>query len=247
MHILQNWMLSPLRQRLLLEVVDILYSIWICSNAFFDKLEAWTNSVLRIRDILGWIRIHGSMPLTNGSGSWIRILLFSSLTFKMPAKNKIFNTIFSAYDFLKLHLHYFSKIKIQKESQNRKNQGFSYYFCMTIEGSGSWRPKNTWIRIRIRNTGLISPLSTKAKCRRLKLLTCKGTLRQVFIRVYRQEIQSDMLVFSPSLVNCCSSNQCCGSGMFIPDPDFYPSRIPDLGSRIQNQQQKRGVKRNLLS
>ncbi len=27
-------------------------------------------------------------------------------------------------------------------------------------------------------------------------------------------------------------NQCCGSGIFIPDPDFYPSRIPDLGSRI---------------
>ncbi len=26
--------------------------------------------------------------------------------------------------------------------------------------------------------------------------------------------------------------QCCGSGMFIPDPDFYPSRIPDPGSRI---------------
>jgi hypothetical protein len=55
--------------------------------------------VLRIHDILGWIRIRilGSMTLTNGSGfgsgfgsgsgSWIRILLFSSLTFKMPAKN----------------------------------------------------------------------------------------------------------------------------------------------------------------
>ena len=28
----------------------------------------------------------------------------------------------------------------------------------------------------------------------------------------------------------------------IPDPDFYPSRIPDLGSRIQKQQQKTGVK-----
>jgi hypothetical protein len=26
--------------------------------------------------------------------------------------------------------------------------------------------------------------------------------------------------------------QCCGSGMFIPDPDFYPFRIPDLESRI---------------
>jgi hypothetical protein len=120
------------------------------------------------------------MPLTNGSGfgsgSWIRILLFSSLTFKMPAKNKFFNTIFSPCDFLKLHLHHLSKIKIQKESQNSRNQGFSYYFCMIIEGSGSrsragsesipltsesgsgsWRPKNMWIRwirirIRIRNT-----------------------------------------------------------------------------------------------
>ncbi len=36
--------------------------------------------------------------------------------------------------------------------------------------------------------------------------------------------------------------QCGGSGMFIPDPDFYPSRIPDLGSRIQKQQQKIGEK-----
>ncbi len=28
--------------------------------------------------------------------------------------------------------------------------------------------------------------------------------------------------------------------MLIPDPDFCPSRIPDLGSRIQKQQLKRG-------
>jgi hypothetical protein len=31
--------------------------------------------------------------------------------------------------------------------------------------------------------------------------TCKGTLRQVFIRVYRLEIQSVMLVFSTQLHN----------------------------------------------
>ncbi len=101
------------------------------------------------------------MPLTNGSGfgsgSWIRILLFSSLTFKMPAKNKFFNTIFSAYDFLKLYLHHFSKIKIQKESQNSRNQGFGSIPLTSGSGSGSWRPQNTWIRwirirIRIRNT-----------------------------------------------------------------------------------------------
>jgi hypothetical protein len=41
------------------------------------------------------------------------------------SKKQIFKTIFSAYDFLKLHLHHFPKIKIQKESQNRRNQGIS--------------------------------------------------------------------------------------------------------------------------
>ncbi len=33
--------------------------------------------------------------------------------------------------------------------------------------------------------GLINYIDTKAKCRHRKKLTCKGTLRQVFIRVYR--------------------------------------------------------------
>ncbi len=102
------------------------------------------------------------MPLTNGSGS-------GSCYFRhWPSRcqqKTIFNTIFYAYYFLKVHFHHFSKIKRQKESLNSRNQGFSYYFCMMIEGSGSgsisltsgsgsWRPKNMWIRIqiRIRNT-----------------------------------------------------------------------------------------------
>ncbi len=68
-----------------------------CMNSVFKKTKHCQNTVanipvkplLRIHDILGWIRIRirGSMPLTNGFGSWIRILLFSSLTFKMLAKN----------------------------------------------------------------------------------------------------------------------------------------------------------------
>jgi hypothetical protein len=39
--------------------------------------------------------------------------------------------------------------------------------------------------------------------------------------------------------------QCCGSGMFmfIPDPDFCPSRIPYLGSKTSN---KRGLKKKLF-
>jgi hypothetical protein len=71
-------------------------------------------------------------------------------------------------------VHHFSTIKSQKEYQNIRNQDFSYYFCMMIEGSGSRagsgsipstsgsgsrRPQNMWIRwirirIRIRNTAL---------------------------------------------------------------------------------------------
>ncbi len=98
-----------------------------------------------------------------GSGSFYFVIDLQD-----ASKKLFYNTIFSAYDFLKLHLHHFSKIKIQKESQNSRNQGFSYYFCVMIEGSrsgsragsesgsipltngsgsGSWRP-NMWIRIR---------------------------------------------------------------------------------------------------
>ena len=47
--------------------------------------------------------------------------------------------------------------------------------------------------------GLINYIDTTAKCRHLKILTFKGTFRQVFIRVYRLEIQSVMLVFSTQL------------------------------------------------
>ena len=37
-------------------------------------------------------------------------------------------------------------------------------------------------------------------------------------------------------------NQCCWSGMFIPDPDFYPSRIPDPKTAMKDRGEK-----NLLS
>ncbi len=87
-------------------------------------------------------------------------------------KLMFFKNRFSAYYFLKEHFtltSYFSKIKSQKEVTSSRNQGFSYYFCLVIEGSGSRsipltngsgsrRPKNIRIRrrrirIRIRNTG----------------------------------------------------------------------------------------------
>jgi uncharacterized membrane protein len=68
------------------------------------------RSVLRIHEVLVriGIRIHGSLPLTNGS------CIFSSVTFQTSKTNK--NTwVFFADKFLKVHLHHFSKIKSHKE------------------------------------------------------------------------------------------------------------------------------------
>ncbi len=53
-------------------------------------------------------------------------------------------------------------------------------------------------------------------CRHLKKFFCKGTLRQVFIRVYGLETQSVCWYFRPSFVNCCSSPLLSGST--IPPP-----------------------------
>ncbi len=96
-------------------------------------------------------------PRIHASDLWIRILLFSSLTFKMPTKTIFVKTFSCLLLFEGTFLHSFPKIKSQKESQNSRNQGFSYYFCMMTEGSGSIpltagsgsgsrRPKNMWIR-----------------------------------------------------------------------------------------------------
>jgi hypothetical protein len=80
-------------------------------------------------------------------------------------KNKFFKQIVLLITFF-ISIYIVFQVKSQKESQNSRNQGFSFYFCMVVEGSGSRRPKNMWIRwfrirwiririrIRIRNTDL---------------------------------------------------------------------------------------------
>ncbi len=112
--------------------------------------------MLRTYDILGWIRIRirGSMPLTNGSGS----CYFRHWPLRCQQKTNFLSQFFLLITFWG-YIYIIFQIKSLKESQNSRNQGF-YYFCMMIEGSGSipltsgsgsGRPKNMWIRIR--NTG----------------------------------------------------------------------------------------------
>ncbi len=158
--------------------------LWLHAAEDARLQVGYFKSVLRIHDIL----------------VWIRILLFSSLTFKMPTKNNFCLNIFSAYYCLKVHLHNFPKIKSQKESQNSRNQGFSYYFCMMTEGSGSisltsgsgsesGRPKNMWIwwiriKIRIRNTAwkYVRPRPKSRQLRTLRIPHVNGTLILLLMR-----------------------------------------------------------------
>ncbi len=62
---------------------------------------------------------------------WLRILLFSSVTFKKKTKS------FYAYSFLKVHLHHSSKIKSHKEVTKQYTSRFSSFFCLFMAGTGS--------------------------------------------------------------------------------------------------------------
>jgi hypothetical protein len=75
--------------------------------------------------------------------------------------------------------------------------------------------------------GLIKYMDTKAKCRHLKNLTCKETLRQMIIRVY----------FPPRFVNFCPSNLISGSTLTPPPPcvnkyTVYTLRIHCVRGRV---------------
>jgi hypothetical protein len=103
------------------------------------------------------------------------------------------------------------------------NQGFSYYFCMMIEGSGSgsragsgsipltsgfgsgsWRPKNTWIRwirirIRIRNTA-----SNSRNLLRISTVQLMHTVKEKVGNLIENHTPS--LSFKKSIQNLISEN-----------------------------------------
>jgi hypothetical protein len=166
------------------------------SGSWRKKVRCGSGSASnRCHTFLSFLQCCGSMTFWGGSGSgsadpclWIMdpdtdsdpdpgsgSCYFRHWPSRCQQETYFLTQFFSTYYFLKLHLHHFWKIKSQKESQNSGNQGFSYYFCMMIQGSGSragsgsgsipltsgsesgsGRPKNMWIRwIPIRNTAFL--------------------------------------------------------------------------------------------
>ncbi len=67
----------------------------------------------------------------------IRILLFSSLTFKTPTITNVFEKVFLLITFWRYIYIIFQRLKVLKTAQNSRNQGFSYFFCLITEESGS--------------------------------------------------------------------------------------------------------------
>ncbi len=61
------------------------------------------------------IRIRGSMSLSSGSGSWIRILLIFVIDLQDANKKQFKTKFFCLLLSEEIHLHHFSKIKSPKE------------------------------------------------------------------------------------------------------------------------------------
>ncbi len=151
------------------------------------------------------IRIRGYVPLTYRSGS-------GTCYFRQwPSRRQ---QIFLCLLLFETTFTLFFEDKSHKEVRRSRNQGFSYYFCLMIErsgsgagsvpltnGSGSGRPKNIRIirlRILIRNTakwiyslledgwggGVFLPIFP----REATLIWCKGPWRQPLIDTWLPSI-----------------------------------------------------------
>ncbi len=116
-HPLQDSRAQRLLHRLMRDAKGNL-CMW-CSSGFILFPSVFKITVLRIHDILVWIRIRiwirGSMPVTNGSGCGSVSCYFCHWPSRCQQKTNNKKS-FSAYYFLRyFQVHHFSKIKSQKE------------------------------------------------------------------------------------------------------------------------------------
>jgi hypothetical protein len=195
------------------------------------------GAVLGIRDILVRIRIRGSVPLTNGSGSNSGSYFFLQVTLRMQKNNFLYFLITypqahylqskSFYFLLKILgkkivfcKHCFSLLSTFMRKGKDPEPDPDPYHCLMDPDPGG--PKIMRIlQIRIANTekklkdmGWTPDAARRSDlCRSLTRprhhgLSQGGTPLQVGGQVYL----------------------CCGFGMFIPDPNIP---IPDSGSRVE--------------
>jgi hypothetical protein len=121
-----------------------------------------------------------------------------------------------------------------KKSQNSRNQGFAYYFCLIIEGSGagsckngsgSRKPKNIRVlRIRIRNTVYEATVTYEQLANPEYNSYSQKWKLTLFVRKPSFNVQIHTLLTLPVLCTSVSLRKCEGtvatvtSSSNIPDP-----------------------------
>ncbi len=144
------------------QLIGTISSDWASQTTFTFAWEYISPAGLRIRDILLWIRIRESVPLTSGSGSSSGSGSWSCYFWLSWWQFKIFLFVFLLITFWSYIYIIFQKLK--KSERSPETVGIKVFFLLDYRrfrnrihisnnGSGSGRPKNIWIlRIRIRNT-----------------------------------------------------------------------------------------------
>ncbi len=144
-----------------------------------------SEPVFRIHDILGWIRIRGSMPLTNGSGS--RSCFFRHGPSRCQQKTNFWHYFFCILLFEGTFTSLFKdkKSKRSHKCHNSRNQSFSYYFCLMIEWSGS-RSIPLWLMdpgpggLKTSRSGFVSGSATlPVTVKRFSVFICPVYILQV--------------------------------------------------------------------
>jgi hypothetical protein len=117
-------------------------------------------------------------------------------------KKLFFSKVFLLITFSRYIYIIFLRLKVFKKSQSCRNQGFSYNFCLMIEGlesasapltngSGSKRPKN--ILIRIHNTGYKYKTRCFNQC-------CGGSRSLLFIYGLKRNFRKKLNIFKYFMV-----------------------------------------------
>ncbi len=103
--------------------------VWYCSHHCCGSITFWCGSGYRSADPCPWLMDPDADP---GSGScyfrrWPRCQQKTNFLLKFYLLITFWRYIYIIFQ------------RCEKESQNSRNQGFSYYFCTMIQGSGSGR------------------------------------------------------------------------------------------------------------
>ncbi len=131
-----------------------------CSCSSAGSFLPWIlglRTVFRIHDILVWIRIriHRSMPLTNGSGFGSGSCYFRHWPSRRQQKTNLKKRFFCLLLFEGTFTSFFKDEKCKRSHKTVGIKVFFTIFCLMIEGSGSGsltnesgsgRPKKMWIR-----------------------------------------------------------------------------------------------------